>query len=76
MNQKIKLTDFEAATLSKKDMRQIVGGSCSATCGCGCQYADKGGSSTVDNGVANAETGASSKTDNDKIFLPPLEVVA
>lgn len=30
----LKLTDFEAATLSKKDMWQIVGGSNETTCSC------------------------------------------
>lgn len=71
----LKLTDFEAAMLSKKDMRQIVGGSSDATCGCSCYYANQGGSDTVDNGIANAETGASSPKGNNRIFHKAVDVV-
>ena len=56
----LKLTDLEAATLSKKDMRQIVGGE--TVCGCSCYYADKGGSGVHNNANANAAGGLRSES--------------
>lgn len=47
----LKLTAFEADALSKKEMSKVLGGY--TVCGCGCQYAEQGGSSTADNGSAN-----------------------
>lgn len=47
--------------LSKKELRKIRGG----FCGCGCYYANCGGSSSSDNGDANASGG--------KVSMPPTD---
>ena len=48
---KIKLNKLEENDLSKREMNQIRGGE---RCGCACAYSNSGGSSTRDNGIANA----------------------
>ena len=57
---KIKLTNLVANKLSKSDLQSIKGGE--TCCSCSCAYANNGGSSTSDNGYANAGNGWSSKT--------------
>lgn len=44
--------------LSKKEMAFIKGGA--ESCGCGCNYAESGGSSIESNGAANNSKGQSS----------------
>lgn len=63
----LKLTALEADELSKKAMKSINGGFTS--CGCGCAYANSGGSSSQNNGLANAGTGLSSGTKHDKLYM-------
>jgi len=50
----LKLNALNKKQLNKREMNTILGG---GTCGCGCAYADNGGSSTNDNGSANAAGG-------------------
>ena len=50
----LKLNQIENNRLSEKEMFHIVGGK---LCGCGCAYADSGGSSQIDNGHANYDGG-------------------
>lgn len=52
--QKIKLNNLAENSLANREMKQLMGG---ATCQCSCHYAGSGGSSTRDNGNANAEHG-------------------
>lgn len=49
---KIKLNKLADNSLAQREMKGIKGGAC---CSCGCFYANQGGSSTQDNGVANAK---------------------
>lgn len=51
----LKLMRLSEAELSKKEMNIIKGGD--VNCGCGCCYANQGGSGTLDNGEANANGG-------------------
>lgn len=54
----LKVNRIEKEILSNKEMQHIAGGQQEGMCGCGCMYEGQGGSSTMDNGLANAETGA------------------
>ena len=58
----IKLTNRNPERLNEKELSQVIGGSC----GCGCFYADCGGSSTYDNWEANDEDSLHSE-------LPPCD---
>lgn len=53
----LKVNQIEKNNLSEKEMQHIVGGKPAGMCGCGCMYEGQGGSSSMDNGLANAETG-------------------
>lgn len=46
---KLKMNVVEESLLNTKEMSAIIGGSC----GCGCNYEGRGGSSTADNKSAN-----------------------
>ncbi len=46
----LKANRIEKEILSNKEMNQVRGGN---TCGCGCHYEDKGGSTKIDNANAN-----------------------
>ncbi|MEG1586768.1 MAG: TIGR04149 family rSAM-modified RiPP [Bacteroidales bacterium] len=52
----LKANQIEKNRLSEKEMGHLTGGE-SGMCGCGCAYEGKGGSSTMDNGLANADLG-------------------
>ncbi len=52
----LKLNVLEAQNLNNKEMNALRGGSCC----CGCNYANRGGSSTGDNNSANTAGGLSS----------------
>lgn len=67
----LKLNQIEKTTLSNQELRQVKGGQSYSTyyCGCACAYADSGGSSTTDNGVANSRDNLSSGTSNDQQFI-------
>jgi natural product precursor len=51
--EKLKLNMRENKILTQKEMNAIHGGSC----GCACDYASSGGSSSADNNAANAAGG-------------------
>lgn len=54
----LKANRIEKERLSDKEKSRILGGTPSAgMCGCGCKYENSGGSSSVDNGLANADAG-------------------
>ena len=53
----IKLSGLEKERLSDQSMRMLRGGK---SCTCGCHYVDAGGSSAVDNDVANYDGGLTS----------------
>jgi natural product precursor len=59
-----KLEDLNLASLAKEELGTIRGGAesdaCSRSCGCACDYASTGGSSSYDNGMANRKEGKSS----------------
>jgi natural product precursor len=57
---KIKLNTLESQNLSNKEMNRVRGGEDVACC-CACAYANNGGSSTNDNGCANAKEGKKSR---------------
>jgi natural product precursor len=46
--------------LSKHEMNKVQGGANNGPCGCSCQYANNGGSSTAANRSANSGTGSHS----------------
>ncbi len=48
---KLKLNSLSSESLSEKETQKIKGGNC---CGCSCWAASKGGSSSNNNGRANA----------------------
>ncbi|GHV34145.1 hypothetical protein FACS1894178_1080 [Bacteroidia bacterium] len=52
----LKLNKLEERNLSEKQMNNIKGGE-PHKCGCGCCYANSGGSSVCANGKANAQGG-------------------
>ncbi len=52
----LKLNKLNQNSLSKDQMKKVRGGE-SNLCTCGCCYAGSGGSSTVDNAIANNEGG-------------------
>lgn len=58
------LEDLNLAFLAKEELGTIRGGeesdTCSQTCGCACDYATVGGSSSYDNGMANRKEGKQS----------------
>ncbi|GHV34584.1 hypothetical protein FACS1894178_2370 [Bacteroidia bacterium] len=51
----LKLNKIAEQNLNEKQMHQIRGGA--SGCSCGCQYANNGGSSISNNGMANADNG-------------------
>ena len=51
---KLKLNALSEANLLDKEMNVLIGG---IACGCGCHYADKGGSSIAGNRGANSYSG-------------------
>ncbi|MEF9987119.1 MAG: hypothetical protein RR735_08340, partial [Bacteroidales bacterium] len=53
------------------ELNQVKGGQTYTTnhCGCGCAYADNGGSSTDNNGRANSHSNLDSGTSNDKEYV-------
>lgn len=53
---KIKLNSLNDAELRDREMNALNGG---RACGCGCNYAGSGGSSTYNNGTANSKLGPS-----------------
>lgn len=56
----LKLSNLEnSVELDSKEMSNVVGAA-SASCTCGCFYAETGGSSTNNNGSANAKGGLTS----------------
>lgn len=60
---KLKLCSLSEANLKEKEMNVLMGGECS--CGCGCLYANNGGSSTGENMIANSQNGLNSSSYND-----------
>ena len=46
----LKVNQLEKNHLSTKEQKNVTGGNC---CGCGCHYANSGGSSVSGNGNAN-----------------------
>lgn len=60
----IKLNELIESALSEKEMNKILGG-WTHSCGCGCIYADQGGSSTKDNFEANWKSGLHSRSGKD-----------
>lgn len=57
---KLKLADIAYKNLSKRELKNVVGGTTytPVACRCACAYAGSGGSSTNDNCVANYKGGA------------------
>ena len=53
----LKANQIEKESLSNKEMQHIAGGQHEGMCGCGCVHKNNGGSSTMDNGMANADRG-------------------
>lgn len=66
---------FNQYTLQVIEEKGVKAGEMAKACGCGCAYANSGGSSTSDNGMANANKGLSSDGPC-KFFLPEIVVVA
>lgn len=54
---RFRLNALSAETLRQKEMNAIVGGN---SCGCGCAYEDRGGSSFANNMNANYKNGYTS----------------
>lgn len=52
---KIKLNHLNDDELKNREMNNLRGGD--RACGCGCNYEDKGGSTTMYNGLANIAVG-------------------
>jgi natural product precursor len=57
---KLKLNQLSKAELNEREMNLIKGGAC----GCGCLYANSGGSSTSSNDSANYQSGYTSPGSN------------
>lgn len=53
----LKLNKIINEEISERVSSLITGGADTTTCQCGCCYSDQGGSSTHENGAANAEHG-------------------
>lgn len=53
----LKVNRIEKNTLSKKEMLSLTGGQRPGMCGCGCKYEEQEGSSSTNNGLANADLG-------------------
>lgn len=53
----LKLNKLKLNQLSAKQLNAITGGEEPPRCTCGCCYAGSGGSSSVDNAIANNEGG-------------------
>lgn len=68
---RFKLNKLSGDALAQRQMKGIKGGI--ALCQCACAYANRGGSSTQDNGTANRNTGKHSPDGGD-VFLPDIEV--
>jgi natural product precursor len=60
----IKLNQMAKNAMKKKELNLIKGG-VSRGCGCGCLYADQGGSSTYMNGMANCDAGVKTQVPKD-----------
>lgn len=58
----LKANRIEKEILSNKEMNLVRGGEI-VKCECSCYYADKGGSSTMDNGMANMEIPGGGKSE-------------
>lgn len=67
---RLKLNKLSGDALAQRQMKGIKGGT---LCQCACAYANKGGSSTQDNGTANRNEGKRSPDGGD-VFLPDIEV--
>lgn len=63
----LKLNRINKSQLNKEQMSNVYGGS--QVCGCGCCYSGSGGSSTDDNGMANANDGLRSPDCSNTIFV-------
>ena len=68
---KIKLSNQIECELREREMNLIFGGTTNDPfiCSCGCNYADSGGSSSVVNGVANANSEKDSRGENTRCFI-------
>jgi len=58
----LKINNLAQQNLSNKEMTAVKGGTCNDICGCGCLYANSGGSSIQANGNANKAGGKWSET--------------
>jgi len=67
----LKLNNIDFQNLESREMKEINGGY--IVCRCGCCYEGDGGSSTLDNGEANANAGLKSPCDGE-YFLPTVSV--
>jgi len=63
MEKKLKLNFLAENNLKEKEMSNVRGGT-EFRCGCGCNYAGSGGSSTGDNMAANYDGGLHSASNN------------
>ncbi len=52
----LKLNKLSQSVLNKREMKEAKGGN-RRSCGCGCNYEGRGGSSTANNGMANYNGG-------------------
>jgi len=66
----LKLNKLANNALNNEEMHHTRGGECVMACGCSCYYANSGGSSTRQNGCANAEKGIHSPKGEHTYFLP------
>ncbi len=72
---KMKLNDMERRMLEKREMDSVRGKGVDPNdgyCGCGCAYANQGGSSDLDNAAANSILGLFTGT---KIIMPRAAIV-
>jgi natural product precursor len=53
----LKLNKLEEQNLAERQMYAVKGGGVGDMCGCGCCYANNGGSSVSDNALANSQGG-------------------
>nr|WP_314750366.1 TIGR04149 family rSAM-modified RiPP [uncultured Porphyromonas sp.] len=67
---KIKLNKLSDDALAQRQLKALKGG---AQCICACAYANRGGSSTMDNGLANRDSGRYSP-EGGTYFLPDVDV--
>ena len=58
MKKNIKLSTLHRQVLEERQLNEVKGqGAEDRPCQCACAYADRGGSSNLDNGAANARNG-------------------